>query len=97
MKLQFQTELIPQVVQWVREHRLNTGNGHAVNGNPEITEDTNLLESGALDSFGFVDLLLFIETLSGSRIDLTHVDPGDFAVLGSLCRIVFNSPPSDSN
>jgi acyl carrier protein len=97
MKLQSETELIPQVVQWVREHRLSNGNGHASHGHTEISQSTNLLESGALDSFGFVELLLFIEDLCGSNIDLQDVDPGDFTVVGNLCRIALQQRSAESS
>jgi acyl carrier protein len=85
-----QTEngLVGLAINWVKANRLPNGAG-----NIQITEDTNLFETGLLDSFGFVELLLFLESQCGRTIDLTDVDVADFSQLKGLCRIVLGSPP----
>ena len=78
-------ELIDLVVGWVKQNGLN-GSNHA-----EISESTNLLESGLLDSFAFVDLVLFIENCTQKRIDLTDVAPEEFTVVKSLCHLAIEN------
>ncbi len=50
-----------------------------------VAVDTPLISSGLIDSFGMVELLLQIETMSGAK-----VDPGDVTLenLDSIERIV---------
>lgn len=81
MKAVAEKELIDLVVGWVKQNGLN-GSNHR-----EISESTNLLESGLLDSFAFVDLVLFIEHYTRKRIDLSEVDPEEFTVVKSLCHL----------
>ncbi len=83
---QSETELINLIVSWVKENKQTNGSA-----NVQITGDTNLLESGLLDSFGFVELILFIENQSGCEIDLTDVDPEEFCVVKGLCRIALRN------
>lgn len=81
-----QNELTGLIIQWVRE------NGQPGDfSDPEITENTDLMAAGLLDSFGFVDLLLFLEGQTGTKVDLTEVDPSEFTVVKSLCNIVVAS------
>jgi acyl carrier protein len=72
--------LVELAVDWVAANKLTAEAA-------EITEHTNLLESGLLDSFGFIELMLYLERQAGCRIDLTDVDPADFATVSGLCRI----------
>ncbi|OLB29480.1 MAG: hypothetical protein DMG41_23580 [Acidobacteria bacterium] len=78
-------ELIDLVVDWVKQNGRN-GSNHT-----EISESTNLLESGLLDSFAFVDLVLFIENCTRQKIDLTDVAPEEFTVVKSLCHLAFQN------
>jgi acyl carrier protein len=86
-----QNELTELIIQWVRDNR-QPGDF----SNPEITESTDLMAEGLLDSFGFVDLLLFLEGQTGTRVDLTDVDPSEFTVVKSLCNVVVASSTGDS-
>lgn len=81
------TELTELIIRWVREHRLPSDFS-----DPEITEDTDLMAVGLLDSLGFVDLLLFIESQSGINVDLTDVEPSEFTVVKGLCNITLSGP-----
>jgi acyl carrier protein len=83
-----ETELIGRVIEWVRE---NSPIRDRVDGH--ITPDSDLFESGFLDSLGFVDLITFIETHEGCRVDLTNADPSEFAVLKGLCRLALKNSP----
>lgn len=78
-------ELIDLVVGWVKENGLN-GASHT-----EITGSTNLLESGLLDSFAFVDLVLFIESCTRKKIDLIDVNPEEFTVVKNLCQLALRN------
>lgn len=85
MKAVEEKELIDLVVGWVKENGLN-GTSHA-----EITGSTNLLESGLLDSFAFVDLVLFIESCTRRKIDLIDVNPEEFTVVKNLCQLALRN------
>lgn len=81
-----EAELTRRVIEWVRAHKLTSAPS-----NGEITEDTDLLATGLLDSFGFVELILFLESENGCRVDLTDVDPSEFAVVKGLCRVALRN------
>ena len=81
-----ETQLVDLVINWVRgNHRP----GNSRNGG--ISADTDLIASGLLDSFGFIDLIVFIESQSGCKIELTDVDPSEFCVVKGLCRITLRN------
>ncbi len=79
-------ELIDLVMGWVKENQLTNGSKHT-----EISENTNLLETGLLDSFAFVDLILFIESCTGAKIDLIDVNPEQFTVVKGLCQLALRN------
>ncbi len=81
-----EAHLVDLVINWVRS---NHRPGNSPNG--DISSDTDLIASGMLDSFGFIDLIVFIESRSGCRIDLTDVDPSEFCIVKGLCRITLRS------
>jgi len=74
--------LVDLVIGWVKENRLLDGASDT-----EISANTNLLESGLLDSFAFVDLILFLENCTGEKVDLMEVNPEEFTVVRGLCRL----------
>lgn len=86
MKTISEDELIDLVIEWVKENNITGGLSL-----PEISANTNLLESGLLDSFAFIELLLFIENYSGTKIDLIDVNPEDFTVIRNLCRLALGN------
>ena len=53
----------------------------------KITADTELLGSGLLDSFDFLDLIVYIETKSGRKIDLSVADPNQFSLVRGLYQL----------
>lgn len=82
-----ETELIDRVVQWVRQ------NGHKKDQmDGLIGPETDLFASGLLDSLGFVDLITFIESQEGCRVDLVDADPSEFAIVKGLCRLALKKP-----
>lgn len=50
--------------------------------------DTDLLETGRLDSLGFVDLVLHVETRFGVVVDLETVDFDDFRSTNAIAAYV---------
>ena len=54
--------------------------------------DTDLLESGMLDSLQLVDLLLLIEEEFGRRISLEAIELDDLRSLSRLAQLVGTSP-----
>ena len=87
MGLTSEAQLIDLVVEWVKNNRRVP----ASTGEAEINADTDLLSSGLIDSFGFVDLIMYIESMEGCRVDLVDADPGEFTVIRGLCRIALRS------
>lgn len=81
-----ESELIARVIEWTRAHQPSGSSAET-----EINEDTDLIATGLLDSFGFVDLIVHIESLDGCKVDLTDVDPAEFAVVKGLCRIALRN------
>jgi D-alanine--poly(phosphoribitol) ligase subunit 2 len=68
--------------------------------------DTDLLESGILDSFQFVELLVQLEQRFGLRIKIDDIDLDDLRTLSRIARLVAANgaaadpaaarPPSDA-
>jgi acyl carrier protein len=52
-----------------------------------IEPDTDLLATGILDSMALVDLLNFIETKYGCRVNLLDADPAQFSTIRGLCEL----------
>jgi len=86
MKPQLAIELDDLITKWVRKNAQTNGNGDV-----ELTRYTNLMESGLLDSIGFVELIVFMEGQTGCNIDLTDVDPSEFTTVEGLSRIALRN------
>lgn len=52
------------------------------------SSDTDLLETGILDSFQFVELLLGLEQRFGFRIKIENIDLDDLRTLARIARLV---------
>ena len=83
--------LVERVIDWVRANR-QAGVADEV----PITPDTDLLETGLLDSFGLLDLIAFIESHDGCAVALEDVDPGELAVVRGLCRLALGNGHASS-
>lgn len=86
MKLKSELEIVDLAVRWMKQNMQAHGNRHV-----ELTGDTNLMESGLLDSVGFVELIVFVESQTGCNIDLIDVDPSEFTTIDGLCRLALRS------
>ncbi|MGI9623515.1 MAG: phosphopantetheine-binding protein [Acidimicrobiales bacterium] len=51
-------------------------------------DDFDLIESGAVDSMAFLDLIVGIETHFGLQVDFEELDPENLGQLGSLCKFL---------
>lgn len=59
-----------------------------------LTPDTNLLESGLLDSMQIVELRMQIEQQFGLHIDLKGIDFDDFCSFARIARLIEASAPT---
>jgi acyl carrier protein len=79
-------ELIDLVIDWIKQNKLP-----ADDGNSQIAPDTDLINSGLLDSLKFIELIQFIEVQIGCQIHLMDVAPDEFTVVKDLCNIGLRS------
>src|SRR5271170_7406461 len=56
-----------------------------------ISPDTELLGSGLLDSFDFLDLIVHIESKTGHKIDLSVADPNQFSLVRGLWSLALSA------
>jgi len=78
-------ELVSKVIGWVRTH-MQPGVADSV----EVTGETDLFESGLLDSLGLADLMLFVDSLEGCEVDLTEWSERILRCAG-LCSIALRN------
>jgi acyl carrier protein len=55
---------------------------------PVIDVDTDLFETGILDSFGFVELLGFLEKETGHPVTEEQMDDPRFTSVGGIVRVL---------
>jgi acyl carrier protein len=53
---------------------------------PELEDSTDLIGGGWLDSMGFVELLVYIQSVIGKEIDLSDLDPLEFTSIRGLVQ-----------
>jgi acyl carrier protein len=69
-------ELVRWIVGYVEEEEFSV--------DVEITTDTDLVATGALDSMGFVGLIARFEDLTGTEVDFEEIDPEELTSVRSL-------------
>ena len=74
------------IKEWVIQNHKGSGAGVT-----DFTDADDLLASGALDSMGFVELLLYVESMIGKKVDLTDLDPNEFTSIRGLSRSLLDS------
>jgi acyl carrier protein len=79
-----QDQFLELLTNWIRANKQASENFH-------ISADTELLGSGLLDSFDFLDLIVYIESKTGRKIDLAVADPGEISVVRGLCRLALSA------
>ena len=83
-----QEQFLELLNNWIRSNK-------AVSPQTKITPDTELLGSGLLDSFDFLDLIVHIESKTGQKIDLAVADPSEFSIVRGLCRLALSNAPQE--
>lgn len=81
-----QEQLSGLIKEWV----IKNGQGHDAS-TTGFSDDGDLLASGALDSIGFMELLVYVESIIGKKIDLTDLDPNEFTSIRGLSQSLLNS------
>jgi len=75
-----QDQFVELLTTWFRENKQTSAG-------LKITGDTELLGSGLLDSFDFLDLIVYIENKTGKKVDLSVADPNQFALVSGLWQL----------
>jgi acyl carrier protein len=75
-----QDQFVELLASWLRANKQTSNE-------LKITADTELLGSGLLDSFDFLDLIVYIENKTGKKIDLSVADPNQFALVSGLWQL----------
>ena len=78
-------QLEADLVQFVQSR----GSRHA-----EVTSQTDLLESGLLDSLLLMDLIFHVEEAYGIRFDSDHVNPSNFRTIVDIVNFVLDQVPA---
>jgi acyl carrier protein len=81
-----QEQLLQLLIDWIKTNKRTSSH-------IEISAETELLESGILDSFAFLDLILHVESKTGFQIDLADADPREFAIVRGLSNLALKSQP----
>ena len=85
-----QEQFLDLLTEWIQTNK-QTGEV------PKMSMDTELLGSGLLDSFDFLDLIVYIETKSGRKIDLAIADPNEFSVVRGLWNLTLQAEKPGHN
>jgi acyl carrier protein len=56
-----------------------------------LTNDDDLLGSGLVDSYAFIDLCLAIEATTGANLDIGTLEPEQFGSIAALYELVIAS------
>jgi acyl carrier protein len=75
----FSEDFTQLIIQWIRRNRQARIPAGLV-----VTPETDLLVEGVLDSLGFVELLVYLETEHGCTIQLLDADPAEFSTAQGL-------------
>ena len=83
MSMLREEELSGQIKEWITRTR----NGQSLTAvKVDVKEDMDLIASGVLDSIGFIELLVYVESITGQKIDLSDLDPDEFTSIKGLSR-----------
>ena len=75
-----QEQFVELLAEWFRANKQTSND-------LKITADTELLGSGLLDSFDFLDVIVYIENKTGKKIDLSVADPNQFSLVSGLWQL----------
>jgi acyl carrier protein len=89
--LMTQEQFLGLLTDWIRTNKQTSED-------LKMSMETELLGSGLLDSFDFLDLIVYIESKSGRKIDLAMADPNEFSIVRGLWNLAAQSEkPSHDN
>ena len=54
----------------------------------DITDDSDILMEGIIDSIGFLGLTLSLQAHFNIEIDFEEIDPEQMTIVGPLCRFI---------
>jgi acyl carrier protein len=54
----------------------------------DVPDDFDLLDTGTIDSLGFLELVGALADRFGVDVDFEEMDPEDIGLVGPLCRLV---------
>ena len=74
------TKLKEKILQWINEQ--------GEKKNIVIEDDTNLFDTGILDSFGIIALLAFMIEDLCIDIDIESIDANNFQTIEDICKLV---------
>jgi acyl carrier protein len=75
-----QDQFVELLAEWFRANKQTSTDF-------KITAETELLGSGLLDSFDFLDVIVYIENKTGKKIDLSVADPNQFSLVSGLYQL----------
>lgn len=70
---------LDELLRFVRAHDLSRAN---------VTAQTDLIESGLMDSLLLVDLIVHLEEVYGVRFESEHIDPTNFNNIAAIVDLV---------
>jgi len=85
-----QEQFLGLLTDWIRTNKQTSED-------LKMSMETELLGSGLLDSFDFLDLIVYIESKSGHKIDLAMADPNEFAIVRGLWNLAVQSEKPTQN
>ncbi|MEZ4384390.1 MAG: phosphopantetheine-binding protein [Nannocystaceae bacterium] len=71
-----------------KEHLIEQLEVHARDDLGDLTDDTELFSSGLIDSFAMVDLLLFLEKHTGTRLGPEDMDVDNLNTIAKILAFV---------
>ena len=77
-EIESEGDLRQQIWEWISQH--------SKAADQVLEYDTPLIESGHLDSAGVLELVFYLEELSGREIDVDDLNPESFADINSISR-----------
>jgi acyl carrier protein len=85
MKIVREDELVHAMKGWIKQMQ-----GLPYAASVELTDETDLIASGIVDSLGFIELMVYLENITEEKIDLNEADPKDFTTIKGLCKAIMN-------
>jgi acyl carrier protein len=85
MSMLYEEELSSLIREWIIRNQQSPNSTRI-----DAKEDMDLIANGVLDSMGFIELLVYIESVTGNKIDLSDLDPIEFTSIRGLSRSVLN-------